>query len=336
MTLALIAATSIPLSGRLAPTPAPVTSTPDPDAPERFSSDWWTDVLLDIPLRIIGLVLLGLLARYLLHKMIDRIVARMATSSPPPRVLGSRAARIVFASAGAYSERRALRARTIGSLLKSIVTAVVGAVVVAMILEILGYSIGPLLASAGILGVALGFGAQNIVKDFLAGLSMLLEDQYGVGDVIDMGEATGTVEAVGMRVTRLRATDGTVWYVRNGEVIRVGNASQDWSRAIVDVRVAYREDLDRVTEILQRTADDMAADPDWEPKVLEPPEVSGVESLAADAVVLRVMIKTAPQEQGPVARELRERVKDTFDTEGVNIPAPPSPAPPPAPAPPPG
>lgn len=290
-------------------------------APERFSGEWWGDVLLDIPARIVGLIVVGLIARYLLSKVIDRLVARMVTKEPPTRVLGSKqAARLVIASTGAYSERRALRARTIGSLSKSIVTATIGAVIVVMILEILGYSIGPLLASAGIAGVALGFGAQNLVKDFLAGLAMLLEDQYGVGDVIDMGEASGTVEAVGLRVTRLRALDGTVWYVRNGEVVRIGNASQDWARAVVDVRVGYGEDIDRATAILSQTANDLASDPDWEAKMIEAPEVVGVESLAADAVVLRVMVKTAATEQWSVARELRERITHAFGAAGIRIP----------------
>ncbi|MGH8827242.1 MAG: mechanosensitive ion channel family protein [Jiangellaceae bacterium] len=305
--------------------------TQDADQPERFSGDWWQDVLLGNPLKIIILVFIAGVTRYVVHRAIDRVVARMSVSEPPKRMFGSkRAAHIVVAGTGVYSERRALRARTIGSLLKSIVTGVIGAIVVVMTLDIIGYDIGPLIASAGIAGIALGFGAQNLVKDFISGLAMLLEDQYGVGDVIDMGEASGTVEAVGMRVTRLRATDGTVWYVRNGEVVRIGNSSQDWARAIVDVRVAYGEDVDRVRDLLERTAQALADDAEWAPKIIEAPEVSGVESLATDAVVMRVMVKTGPQEQWGVARELRERIKDTFDAEGVKIPQTPTLPPPPA------
>jgi small conductance mechanosensitive channel len=236
-------------------------------------------------------------------------------------VLGSRrAAKVVFGGTGIYSERRALRATTLGSLLKSIVTAVIGVIVVVMALDILGYPIGPLLASAGIAGVALGFGAQNLVKDFLSGIFMLLEDQYGVGDVIDMGEATGTVEAVGLRVTRLRSVDGTVWYVRNGEVVRVGNSSHGWARTVLDIRVAYDEDIARVERLLADLVAEFAADPEWEPYVLEEPEVWGVENLAADSVVLRVVVKTQPLQQWKIARELRERIKRVFDSEGVQIP----------------
>jgi small conductance mechanosensitive channel len=292
------------------------------ELPETFSADWWVEILLDIPLKIALLIVGGVLTRFALHKIIDRVVARMA-AEPPAQVFGSaRAARFMVAGAGGYSERRALRAKTIGSLLKSVVTGVVAAVVVVMGLEIAGYPVGPLLASAGIVGLAIGFGAQNLVKDFISGLSMLLEDQYGVGDVIDMGEASGTVEAVGMRVTRLRAVDGTVWYVRNGEVVRVGNSSQDWARAVVDVAVGYSEEPRRVRELLLEIAHSLADDEEFAPLLLEQPEVWGVEQLAADSVVMRLVVKTRPLEQWKVARELRERIKARFDAEGIEIPFP--------------
>jgi small conductance mechanosensitive channel len=304
---------------------------PVQDEPERFTEQWWADVLLGNTLKLVGLVLLGLVTRYVLHRLIDRLVARAAQTEPPKRMLGSRrAAQMVLGGTGVYSERRALRATTLGSLLKSIVTAVIGVIVVVMALEILGYPVGPLLASAGIAGVALGFGAQNLVKDFLSGIFMLLEDQYGVGDVIDMGEASGTVEAVGLRVTRLRSVDGTVWYVRNGEVIRVGNSSHGWARVVLDVRIAYEEDTERARALLLGVARDITADPEWSDSVLEEPEVWGVEDLASDAVILRLAVKTEPLQQWKLARELRERIKQTFDAEGIDIPHT-APAPPPRP-----
>jgi moderate conductance mechanosensitive channel len=291
------------------------------DTPERFSNEWWGDVLLGNPLKLAALLVLAVVVRYLVHRMIDRLVMRAAQTEPPERLLGSRrAAKVVLGGTGIYSERRALRATTLGSLLKSIVTAVISVIVVVMALDILGYPIGPLLASAGIAGIALGFGAQNLVKDFLSGIFMLLEDQYGVGDVIDMGEATGTVEAVGLRVTRLRSVDGTVWYVRNGEVVRVGNSSHGWARTVLDVRIAYDEDIARVERLLADLVAEFAADPEWEQYVLEEPEVWGVENLAADSVVLRVVVKTQPLQQWKIARELRERIKRVFDAEGVQIP----------------
>lgn len=293
------------------------------ELPERYSGDWWLEVLLDIPLKTIGLILLAFIARYVLHKLINRMVHRAETTQPPDRMLGSKqAARIVFGSTGAYSERRALRARTLGSLAKSIITAVIAAIAVVMILAQFGFNIGPLLASAGIVGVALGFGAQNLVKDFLSGVMMLLEDQYGVGDVIDMGEATGVVEAVGLRVTRLRSIDGTVWYVRNGEVIRVGNSSQDWARAVIDIGVSYEADPARVREILAEVSHEFAADLAWSELILEEPEVWGVENLGADSVVVRLVVKTKPLEQWKVARQLRERIKVRLDQEGIEIPFP--------------
>jgi small conductance mechanosensitive channel len=170
--------------------------------------------------------------------------------------------------------------------------------------------------------VALGFGAQNLVKDFLSGVMMLLEDQYGVGDVIDMGEAAGVVEAVGLRITRLRSVDGTVWYVRNGEVIRVGNSSQDWARAVIDISVSYQAEPARVRELLAQVSHELAEDLEWERLILEEPEVWGVENLAADSVVVRLVVKTKPLEQWRVARELRERIKVRLDAEGIEIPFP--------------
>jgi small-conductance mechanosensitive channel len=288
--------------------------------PERFTQEWWTDVLLDNPLKLLGLLILAVVVRYLAHRLIDRFVARASAAEPPDRLLGSRrAARIVLGSTGVYSERRALRAATLGSLLKSVVTVVIGVIVVVMALEILGYPIGPLVASAGVLGVALGFGAQNLVKDFLNGIFMLLEDQYGVGDVIDMGPASGTVEAVGLRVTRMRDVDGTVWYVRNGEVVRVGNSSYGWARTVLDVPVAYGENSERARALIEHVASELASDPEWNSHILEEPEIWGVEDVQADAYLLRLVVKTEPLQQWPLARELRERIMRTFTAEGVEI-----------------
>ena len=203
------------------------------------------------------------------------------------------------------STRRVQRAQTMGSLLKSIVTGVVVAVVGTMMLSELGVDIAPIVASAGIIGVALGFGAQTLVKDFLSGIFMIFEDQYGVGDVVDLGEASGTVEAVSLRVTRLRDVNGTVWYVRNGEILRVGNMSQNWARSVLDVNVGYREDLVQVRRVLAEVAHDLWEDDDYRGLIIEEPEVWGVEEIAADGVTVRVTLKTAPMEQWAVAREMR-------------------------------
>jgi len=275
----------------------------------------WADIrdfVLGIPLTIIVLILVGLVVRWSLHRVIDRIVHRAEDG-----VLGDRMSAL---STGDPS-RRVQRARTMGSLLKSISSGVVIAVVGTMILGEF-VDIAPIIASAGILGVAFGFGAQSLVKDFLSGIFMIFEDQYGVGDVIDAGEASGAVEAVGLRVTRLRDVNGTVWYVRNGEILRVGNMSQTWARTVLDVGVAYSEDIEKVRRVLQEIAGELWEDDDFRSVILEEPEVWGVEQLAPDGVTLRVVLKTAPLEQWGVAREMRERIKTRFDREGIEIPFP--------------
>ncbi len=186
---------------------------------------------------------------------------------------------------------------------------------------------GPSLASAGIAGLAIGFGAQSLVKDFLAGMFILVEDQYGVGDIIDVGDlsgtpVSGTVEAISLRTTRLRSVNGTVWYVPNGTVVRVGNMSQQWARALLDVSVAYGADLDEAQSIIKTVADDLWRDPEWTRRVLEEPEMWGIEDLAADGVTIRLVVKTTPSAQFGVMRELRVRLKRALDEAGVEIPYP--------------
>jgi small conductance mechanosensitive channel len=266
------------------------------------------DVVIGKPLAIAGLLLFGLVLRWLLHRIIDRVIRRAETGVLPDRVNL------------ATSTRRVQRAQTMGSLLKSIVTGVLVAVFGTMILSELGVNIAPIIASAGIIGLALGFGAQSLVKDFLSGVFMIFEDQYGVGDVVDIGEASGTVEAVTLRITRLRDLHGTVWYVPNGEIMRVGNMSQNWARAVIDVAVGYGEDLARVKRVILEVAEDLYQDDEFRELIIEEPEVTGVEMLAADSVTLRVMFKTLPMEQWAVGREMRQRVKARFDHEGIEIP----------------
>ena len=188
----------------------------------------------------------------------------------------------------------------------------------------LGVNLGPLIAAAGIAGVALGFGAQSLVKDFLAGIFILVEDQYGVGDIIDIGEVsgtlvTGTVEGVSLRATRLRSTNGTVWHVPNGTILRVGNMSQQWARALLDVSVVYGSDLDQAQAVIKRAADELWQDPAWSDEVLEEPELWGVENLAPEGVTIRLVVKTQPAEQFRVLRELRARIKAALDAVGVDL-----------------
>jgi small conductance mechanosensitive channel len=291
------------------------------------------DIFIGTPLTILGLVILGIVVRFIVHRMIDRIVRKAEVGVLPDRV--GRISRGQGKSKGkpmpnevtdhrdvVVATRRVQRAKAMGSLLKSVVTGIIVAVFTTMILAELSVDVAPIVASAGILGLALGFGAQSLVSDFLAGTFMIFEDQYGVGDEIDLGEAIGTVEAVSLRVTRLRDINGTVWYVRNGEISRVGNMSQNWARTVLDISVAYHEDLVKVRRVLQEVAHDLWDDEDFKGRVIEEPSVWGVESLGFDGVVIRVALKTAPLEQWSVARALRERIKARFDHEGIEIPLP--------------
>jgi len=288
-------------------------------------ADW----LIGLPLTIIGLVALGLLIKLVLDRMVDRLVARAEGGVLPAKVSmfgrGQRSTDQTHTQELrdlAAATRRVQRAKTMGGLLKSIITGVLIAIFGTMILSQLGVNIAPIIASAGILGIALGFGAQSLVKDFLSGIFMIFEDQFGVGDVVDVGEASGTIEAVSLRVTRLRDLDGTVWYVPNGEILRVGNKSQNWSRAVVDIGVSYDEDLGHARRVLTEVAHELWEDDDYRSVIVEEPEVTGVEALTPDAITLRVLVKTAPMEQWAIARELRQRIKARFDHEGIEIPHP--------------
>ena len=268
------------------------------------AADWFVAK----PLTIAIVVVLAFVAIRLLTRAIERFV------------------RGVEAAAGANATaqlRVRQRAETIGLVLRSIVRIVVSVIALTTILGEIGIALGPLIAGAGIAGVALGFGAQTIVKDFLSGIFMLIEDQFGVGDVIDVGEASGTVEAVTLRTTRLRSVDGTLWHVPNGTIQRVGNKSQEWSRALIDVEVAYATDIAHAQEIIKQVADDV-----WRnhetlgPSILEEPEVWGVEQLGASGVVIRLVVKTKPSDQWKVMRALRLAIKDAFDADGIEIPFP--------------
>lgn len=280
------------------------------------AADW----VIAKPLAIIVLLIVAFVVRWVLHRLIARLAQR-AAEGPVPSVLAHGAVQRVISELDGYSaERRRQRAETMASLLKSIVTTVIFTIVIFMIIAQLGYNIGPLLASAGIVGVALGFGAQSLVKDFLSGIFLILEDQYGVGDSVNVGAASGTIEAVGLRVTRLRDVNGVTWFVRNGEILAVGNSSRVWSRVVLDVPVAYSSDLDEIRDLLAEVAEELYQDPDF--SILEQPEVWGVERWDPDGIVLRIAVKTTPAQSGPVARELRARIKKRFDADGVEIPLP--------------
>ncbi|AWB91665.1 mechanosensitive ion channel family protein [Aeromicrobium chenweiae] len=288
----------------------------DWDIPSEQAWEWFVAK----PGAILLVIVLGLAFRWFVCRSIDRLVSRAGKGAVPGVIANSRAGEFLADLKPAVHQRRQQRAETMGSLLKSVATGMIMAVVAISVLAKLGINIAPIIASAGIVGLALGFGAQNLVKDFLSGIFMILEDQYGVGDTVDLGEATGTVEAVGLRVTRLRDVNGTVWYVRNGEILRVGNQSQNWARTVLDVTVSYDADLDRVQEILQQVATSTYEEPQFHDVIIEAPEVWGVERFDKDGVVVRVVLKTAPAQQWLVARAMRRRIKAEFDRAGIRIP----------------
>jgi small conductance mechanosensitive channel len=215
-------------------------------------------------------------------------------------------------AAAAAADRSGQRARTLGSVLRSLCTAVVGATAAIMVLAEFGVDLAPILASAGIIGVAVGFGAQNLVKDFLSGMFMLLEDQYGVGDIVDVGQASGTVETVGLRITTLRDGNGTLWYVRNGEILRVGNKSQGFAVAVVDVPVAHGTDVAETTKTASRVAQERVEQPDIAEDVLEEVQTLGIESVTAEKLTLRLTVRVQPGRQFAVQRALNATLSDAL------------------------
>jgi small conductance mechanosensitive channel len=278
------------------------------------------DTIVDKIVTIAVIVVVALIAQGMLHRLINRVVEGAAAENRLHRLLHRAPRRVKRVTAPLVSARRAQRARTIGSVLRSIASVVVLVIAAIMILAEFGVALGPILASAGIVGLAIGFGAQNLVRDFLSGMFMLLEDQYGVGDVVDLGEASGTVEAVGLRITTLRDITGTVWYVRNGEILRVGNKSQGYAVAVLDIPLGHSADIDEVTEIATRVAAERLAEADLAEDVLEPPEVLGVERVGPEGFTFRVTVRTKPGKQWGVQRALNATLTDALDDAGVPRP----------------
>ena len=215
------------------------------------------------------------------------------------------------------SPRSEMRAETLAGVAISMVRIVVWSVAVLLILEEVGLNLGPLLAGASIVGVAVGFGAQSLVKDFFSGFFILSEDQYAVGDLITIADQSGTVEEINLRVTRIRANDGTVWYVPNGEIRKVGNSAKEWGRAIVDVIVPRKADLATAIAAIGEEVAAVVAEPAWTNAVLEAPEVLGVNAMGVDNVTVRVSAKTTHAQRLPLAREMRSRISLRLQRDGV-------------------
>ena len=327
-----------------------------------------SDILIDLPVRILLIIVVALVVARIGRRIVSRLVRRVAGGSVQSlnaieerrfarsSRLGARTGTGQTAETGATEtagtgvaveraeaepdeapvtatagpgapsperERVHLRIDTLATVFGSLTTAVVWVIAFIVILGLFEISLTPLFASAGVVGVALGFGAQSVVADFLSGFFMLFEDQYGVGDVVDVGEAAGAVEKFSLRTTTLRDVNGTVWHIPNSEIRRVGNKSQLWSRAVLDIDVAYDTDIRRAEGIIQRVADELWADPGFTGgDIIDPPEVWGVERLGADGVSIRLVVKTDPAEQWVIGRELRLRIKEALDEAGIEIPFP--------------
>ncbi|MDX2380730.1 MAG: mechanosensitive ion channel family protein [Acidimicrobiia bacterium] len=284
-------------------------------------ADW----VIGRPLKIAFILFIGWvaarIARHYVRKWVKRIAeSEGSTTRRSLEVIGLEG--IESLQADEPDPRREARAVSISAVLGSTVSVIIWSIAIMIALSEAGINLAPLIAGAGIAGVALGFGAQSLVKDCIAGFFMLVEDQYGIGDHVDLGEATGTVERITLRVSVLRSGDGTVWHVPNGEVRRVGNRSQVWSIAVIDMDVAYDADLARVREVMRTVAAEVCATPEFSEVILDEPEMLGVEVLGPDAITVRMHIKTSPGAQWRLQRALREQIKIAFDAENIEIPFP--------------
>lgn len=231
-------------------------------------------------------------------------------------------ARALTPVSGQRFERQVARAATIRNVVESSARIVLITFFILFVLAQVGANVSALLTGVGILGLAVSFGAQSLVKDVITGFFILAEDQFGVGDVVTIAGFAGAVESVNLRITTLRALDGQVHVIPNGQIDKVTVASKDWSRAVVDVEVSYRSDLDRALEVIGDEAQAMTQALGWSWRVVGPPEVTGVEVLGSSGIVVRVLFKTLPKEQWGVSREFRRRIKNRLEREGIEIPYP--------------
>ncbi|HMM83064.1 MAG TPA: mechanosensitive ion channel [Terrimesophilobacter sp.] len=277
-----------------------------------FVNDW--RVPMTIVAIVVGTVVLRWLLLVILRRSIDRVVSGVKKTHNVEQTQE-------LASAPLRAARIVQRTRTLGTVINSSLTVILLGAALVLILDTVGVPVLGILGAAGVVAAGLAFGAQNLVKDILNGMFMVFEDQFGIGDVVDLGVASGTVESVGVRITSIRDVSGTLWHVRNGEILRVGNKSQGWARVIIDLPVPYTADLDAIKGVILTTAKLLTTDPAWQRKIIENPEIWGVESFSAEAIVLRLVIKTRSADQWDVARELRMRIKLALDNYGVSIPS---------------
>ncbi|MCU1528872.1 MAG: hypothetical protein JWP75_2635 [Frondihabitans sp.] len=263
---------------------------------------------------ILGAIILRVIAIFVIRRVVDQIVTGVKKKQ---NVDDTQA----LVASPLQAVRVVQRTRTLGSVLQNVVTVVLVVIAATSILSELKVSIVGIVSAAGVIAAGLAFGAQSVVKDMLSGLFMVAEDQLGVGDIVDVGLATGVVEVVGIRVTQVRDVNGTLWFVPNGQILRVGNMSQGWARVIIDTAVPYDVDIDAVEELILKTATDLSATPRWRNRVVEKPELWGLQSISESALVVRLVVRTRTAEKDNVARELRIRLKKAFDALGITLPS---------------
>ena len=272
---------------------------------QQFIQDW--EPLIRITLIVVGAIVLTLVLRASSRRIVNAIITGVNTHA---REVADKL----------VEEQRILqRTKTIASVLDNFLLWGISITAVVMVLSELGVNIGALIAVTSILGAAIGFGAQSLVKDLLSGIFIVFEDQYGVGDWVDVGEANGEVEKVGLRVTELRDVHGTLWFVRNGEIVRVGNYTQDWARALLDLPFSYENDIDKVNKLIADVSTKLSKDPQFDSSILGEPEIWGMDYVSGEQFVIRVALTTKPSKQWAVTRELRSRLKTAFDKEGISL-----------------
>lgn len=298
--------------------------TTPPDSPAELP-EWWARTLVvlgDVGLKVLAVaiilvscVLVGLVLRVVIRRVVHRIVD---TAKNRAAVDDTQA----LERSPLADMRLVQRTRTLGSILQNIVNVMLVVIAIVLVVNAIDNSLlGSLTLLTAAVGAGLGFGAQNIVKDVLNGIFLVAEDQIGIGDVVDLGLASGVVEYVSVRITQVRDVNGTLWYVRNGEVTRIGNMSQGWARAIIDLGVPVDSDLERVERLMLETAQELAKDPKWRTRIVEKPELWGLESISGEALVVRIVIKARANAKDDVAQELRRRLRGALTAEEIAIPS---------------
>ena len=278
--------------------------------PTEHLTDWLTEssfAMFEVILRILATFLIGFLANKAIRLAITHFEKILIKASEEKETIPGAAQKQIT---------------TLTGLLRTLAVAVVWAIVVIMTLDQLGLDITPVLASAGILGLAIGFGAQNLVRDVISGFFIILENQIRLGDVAIVNGTGGVVEKISFRTITLRDLAGVVHVFPNGTITTLSNMTKGWSGYVIDVGVAYKEDTDHVSQVMVSVAEDMRQDPAFGPRILEPLEILGVDNFGSSEVVIKARFKTLPIEQWKVGREYRRRLKKAFDAQGIEIPFP--------------